>query len=74
MIRLGIPDRTLALKGYWDYDSLIGALLRPLCNGEPHSFLFFLLEGKSTMHGQIVSRLYTTLINLSPMAYRERIK
>jgi hypothetical protein len=26
------------------------------------------------MHGQIISRLYTTLINLSPKTYRERTK
>jgi hypothetical protein len=26
------------------------------------------------MHGQIVSGLYTTLTNLSPIAYRERTK
>jgi hypothetical protein len=26
------------------------------------------------MHGQIISRLYTALINLSPATYRERTK
>jgi hypothetical protein len=74
MIQLGILDCTLAFMGYWDYDPLIDAGLRPLRDGEPHSFLFFLLEGKSMMHGQIISGLYITLINLSPMTYRERTK
>jgi hypothetical protein len=40
MIRLGIPDHTLALGGYWDYDPLIDNRLWLLCGGEPHSFLF----------------------------------
>jgi hypothetical protein len=72
-ICLGVLDRTLALRGYWDYDPLIDARLWPLHDREPHLFLFF-GKGKSTTHGQIIFRLYTTLINLSPMAYRERTK
>jgi hypothetical protein len=35
-----IPDHTLAVGGYWEYDPLIDDWLRPLRNGEPHSFLF----------------------------------
>jgi hypothetical protein len=38
MIQSGIPDHTLALTCYWDYES--DARLRPLRDGEPHSFLF----------------------------------
>jgi hypothetical protein len=63
-------DHTLALGGYWDYDPLDDIRSRPLRNGEPHLFLFF-EERKSTMNSQIISGLYTTLINLSPMAYRK---
>jgi hypothetical protein len=38
MIRSGTPDHTLALGGYWDYDSVIGYWLQPICDREPHSF------------------------------------
>jgi hypothetical protein len=41
---------------------------------ESHIHLFFLQERKSTMHDQITSRLFTTLTNLSPTAYRKRTK
>jgi hypothetical protein len=40
MIHSGIPDHTLALGGYWDYDPLIDDWLRPLHDREPHLFLF----------------------------------
>jgi hypothetical protein len=65
------PDSTLTLRGYWDYDPLIDDRLRPLCGGEPHSFLFS-KGGKNKIHSHIISGLYTTLINLSPTVYRER--
>jgi hypothetical protein len=38
MIWSGILDRTLALRGYWDYVN--DAQLWLLCDGEPHLFLF----------------------------------
>jgi hypothetical protein len=38
------------------------------------AFVSLLWGGKSVMHEQIVSGLYTTLVNLSPVAYRERRK
>jgi hypothetical protein len=39
------------------------------------SRIHFLFQGrKSMMHDQIISRLYTTLINLSPTAYKKRTK
>jgi hypothetical protein len=38
------------------------------------AFISSFLVGKSTMHGPIASGLYTTLINLSPTAYREKTK
>jgi hypothetical protein len=64
-------DPTLTLRGYWDYDPLIDDRLRPLRGREPHSFLFS-KGGKNKIHSQIISRLYTTLINLSLVVYRER--
>jgi hypothetical protein len=67
----GNPDRTLALGAYWDYDPFIDARLRPLRDGDPHSFPFFLRRKEYDARSNH-SGLYTTLINLSPMAYRER--
>jgi hypothetical protein len=67
MIRPGLPGRTLALMGYWDYDPLSDAQFWPLRDGELHSFLF---QGrKSTIHDQIIYGFCTTLINLSPTTY-----
>jgi hypothetical protein len=62
MIWPGTPGRTPALGGHWDYNPLIAA------------FASFFQERKSTIHGQIISRLYTTVINVSPTAYKESTK